>query len=134
MRSHHSHSGSVFFGSENGSDHGHGHPFGHNPNHGFTFGHSPQSPPPVPRVPESLAIPRSESPVLSEGESEDLGSSKSPADYALHAVFIRFATLAEAKIDAFVRESPVSFLSLATALRIFPDVGDLLLMRGCCLG
>ena len=108
-RSHHSHSGSIFFGSENGSDHGHGHPFGHNPNHAFNFSHSPHSPPPVPRVPESLVAPRSESPVISEGESEDLGSSKSPADYALHAVFIRFATLAEAKIDAFVRERPVSY-------------------------
>ncbi|KAF8431195.1 hypothetical protein L210DRAFT_3651250 [Boletus edulis BED1] len=75
VRSHHSHSGSVFFGSENGSDHGHGYPFGHPPN----------SPPPVPRVPESLVVPR---------------------NYALHAVFIKFAALAEAKIDAFVRESP----------------------------
>lgn len=107
-RSQHSYSGSVFFGSENGSDHGHGYPFGHNPNHAFTFGHSPNSPPPVPRVPESLVVPRSESPIISEDESEDISSSKTPADYALHAVFIRFATLAEAKIDAFVRESPVS--------------------------
>lgn len=105
----------MFFGSENGSDHGHGYPFGHNPNHAVTFGHSPHSPPPVPRVPESLVAPRSESPVISEGESEDLGSSRSPADYALHAVFIRFATLAEAKIDAFVRESPVSFFRFDTA-------------------
>ncbi|KAG9311701.1 hypothetical protein JVU11DRAFT_7939 [Chiua virens] len=105
-RSHHSHSGSVFFGSENGSDHGHGHPFGHNPNHGFNFGHPPISPPPVPRVPESL-VTRGDSPAISEeGESEDHSLSKSPAEYALHAVFIRFATLAEAKIDAFVRESP----------------------------
>ena len=139
-RSHHSHSGSVFFGSENGSDHGHSHPFGHNPNHAFTFGHSPQSPPPVPRVPESLVAPRSESPVISEGESEDLGSSKSPADYALHAVFIRFATLAEAKIDAFVRESPVSIFRFDTASpllyggRISSAMGDSLLTRGYSLG
>ena len=33
---------------------------------------------------------------------------RSPSDYALHAVLIRFATLAEAKIDAFLNESPVS--------------------------
>ncbi|KAH0834852.1 hypothetical protein J3R83DRAFT_10475 [Lanmaoa asiatica] len=99
-RSHHSHSGSVFFGSENGSDHGHGYPFGHNPNHAFTFGHPPNSPPPVPRVPESLVTPRSESPIISEEDESE--------DYALHAVFIRFATLAEAKIDSFVRENPDS--------------------------
>jgi len=40
-----------------------------------------------------------------------LGASgpKMPSDYTLHAVFIRFATLAEAKIDAFLRE-PLVFL------------------------
>ncbi|KAF9226296.1 hypothetical protein BS17DRAFT_777012 [Gyrodon lividus] len=107
-RSHHSQSGSIFYSSDNGSDHGHGYPFGHNPNsHAFSFGHPPSSPPPVPRVPDALVAPRSESPIVSE---EDFGthprSSKSPADYALHAVLIRFATLAEAKIDVFVRESP----------------------------
>ncbi|KIJ63137.1 hypothetical protein HYDPIDRAFT_113710 [Hydnomerulius pinastri MD-312] len=109
-RSHHSQSGSIFHSSDNGSDHGHGHPFGHHPNnHGFAFGHPPSSPPPVPRVPDALMAPRSESPMVSE---EDAGvsatGSKNPSDYALHAVLIRFATLAEAKIEAFVRESPDS--------------------------
>ena len=33
---------------------------------------------------------------------------RGPSDYALHAVFIRFATLAEAKIGAFLNESLVS--------------------------
>ncbi|KAF8136926.1 cell morphogenesis N-terminal-domain-containing protein [Boletus edulis] len=99
VRSHHSHSGSVFFGSENGSDHGHGYPFGHNPNHAFSFGHPPNSPPPVPRVPESLVVPRSESPIISEDESEEHASSKSPADYALHA---------RQRLTRSVRESPDS--------------------------
>ncbi|KIJ14496.1 hypothetical protein PAXINDRAFT_176694 [Paxillus involutus ATCC 200175] len=92
-RSHHSQSGSIFHSSDNGSDHGNCHPL--------------SSPPPVPRVPDALVVPRSESPFVSE---EDGGMnarpSKSPADYALHAVFIRFAVLAEAKMDAFVHESP----------------------------
>jgi hypothetical protein len=32
---------------------------------------------------------------------------KMPSDYALHAVFIRFATLAEAKVHVFLRETLV---------------------------
>jgi hypothetical protein len=33
---------------------------------------------------------------------------KTPSDYALHAVFIRFAGLAEEKIDNFLRQPLVS--------------------------
>lgn len=32
---------------------------------------------------------------------------RTPAEFALHAVFIRFASAAEGKIDAFLRESLV---------------------------
>lgn len=104
-RSHHSQSGSIFHNSDNGSDHGHssGH---HPPNHAFTFGHPPASPPPVPRVPDGLLATRGDSPAMSDDDfSVGISGGKSPSDYALHAVFIRFATLAEAKIDAFLHES-----------------------------
>ncbi|KAG6334469.1 hypothetical protein ID866_4617 [Astraeus odoratus] len=101
-RSQHSQSGSIFHYSDNGSDHGH-----HSSNHPFTFGHASSSPPPVPRVPEGFLASRDDSPAISE-DDHSVGASvaKTPADYALHAVFIRFATLAEAKIEAFLRESP----------------------------
>ena len=36
---------------------------------------------------------------------------KTPIDYALHAVFIQFATSAETKIDGFLREALVWYLS-----------------------
>ncbi|KAI6121957.1 cell morphogenesis N-terminal-domain-containing protein [Pisolithus sp. B1] len=104
-RSHHSQSGSIFHNSDNGSDHGHssGH---HPPNHAFAFGHPPASPPPVPRVPDGLLAARGDSPAMSDDDlSVGFSGGKSPSDYALHAVFIRFATLAEAKIDAFLHES-----------------------------
>ncbi|KAL4073646.1 cell morphogenesis N-terminal-domain-containing protein [Scleroderma citrinum] len=106
-RSHQSQSGSIFHYSDNGSDHGHGHPFGHHPsNQGLPFGHPPASPPPVPRVPDALLASRDDSPVISDDDhSVGMTGSKNPSDYALHAVLIRFATLAEAKIDAFLSEN-----------------------------
>ncbi|KAF9235809.1 cell morphogenesis N-terminal-domain-containing protein [Melanogaster broomeanus] len=95
-------------------------------------GHS-NSPPPVPRVPDTLFTPRSESPIVSEEDFDpNAVSSKSPADYALHAVFIRFATLAEAKIDAFVRESPDSDPMLTDFFgpSLDPQLDDLLRSLG----
>ncbi|KAJ7905688.1 cell morphogenesis N-terminal-domain-containing protein [Mycena olivaceomarginata] len=77
-KSHHSH------------DYGQSHPF------------SP-SPPPVPRVPNAFGPVRSETPDFDEDKV--IMDPKTPSDYALHAVFIRFATAAEGKIDVFLRES-----------------------------
>ncbi|KAI6134790.1 cell morphogenesis N-terminal-domain-containing protein [Pisolithus croceorrhizus] len=127
-RSHHSQSGSIFHNSDNGSDHGHssGH---HPPNRAFAFGHPPASPPPVPRVPDGLLAARGDSPAMSDDDlSVGFSGGKSPSDYALHAVFIRFATLAEAKIDAFLHESmntdPVLTDNFAPSLD--PQFDDLL--------
>ncbi|KAJ7273302.1 cell morphogenesis N-terminal-domain-containing protein [Mycena rebaudengoi] len=90
-KSHHSQSGSVFHNSDAGSDYGQSHPF------------SP-SPPPVPRVPNAFGpVHRSETPDFDEDKV--IMDPKTPSDYALHAVFIRFATSCEAKIEVFLKES-----------------------------
>jgi hypothetical protein len=90
-KSQHSYSGSIFHTSENGSDHGHG--------FGFT-----STPPPVPRVPNGFNSPMGTPPLDEDGVVMD---PRTPFDYALHAVFIRFAAAAESKIDAFLRYSLV---------------------------
>ncbi|KAJ7599265.1 cell morphogenesis N-terminal-domain-containing protein [Mycena floridula] len=56
------------------------------------------SPPPVPRFPNGN---RSETPDFDEDKV--VMDPKTPSDYALHAIFIRFATSAEGKIDVFLR-------------------------------
>ncbi|KAJ6623475.1 cell morphogenesis N-terminal-domain-containing protein [Mycena sp. CBHHK59/15] len=90
-KSHHSQTGSIFHNSDAGSDYGQGHPF------------SP-SPPPVPRVPNAFGpVHRSETPDFDEDKV--IMDPKTPSDYALHAVFIRFATSCEAKMDVFLRET-----------------------------
>ncbi|KAJ7046983.1 cell morphogenesis N-terminal-domain-containing protein [Mycena alexandri] len=90
-KSHHSQTGSIFHTSDGGSDYGQNHPF------------SP-SPPPVPRVPNAFGpVHRSDTPDFEEDKV--VMDPKTPSDYALHAVFIRFATSAESKIDVFLRES-----------------------------
>jgi hypothetical protein len=88
-------SGSTFYSSDTGSDQGHGFPF---------------SPPPIPRVPIGSfgQMPRTETPPpMIDYEDKIVMDPQTPSDYALHAIFIRFATTAEAKIDAFLRRSLV---------------------------
>ncbi|THU94717.1 hypothetical protein K435DRAFT_966750 [Dendrothele bispora CBS 962.96] len=88
-KSQHSHSGSIFHYSDAGSD-------GHHPS-------SSISPPPVPRVPNGFAdLIRSETPDFEEDKV--VIDPKTPSDFALHAVFMRFASTAEAKIDNFLRQ------------------------------
>lgn len=95
-RSHHSQSGSIFHNSDTGSDHG----------HGFSYS---SSPPPVPRVPDTFGAQMlsSDGPPIMEEDDKVPPGPKMPSDYALHAVFIRFATLAEAKVHVFLRETLV---------------------------
>ena len=97
-RSGHSFSSSVFHNSDAGSDHG----------HGFNF---PSSPPPLPPIPNVFSgFLRSESPTQLEPEVDKVEvDPRTPAEYALHAVFIRFATTAEHKIGRFLRQPLVSF-------------------------
>ncbi|KIK63789.1 hypothetical protein GYMLUDRAFT_40866 [Collybiopsis luxurians FD-317 M1] len=82
-KSFHSQSGSIFHVSDGGSD-------GH--------GQISSSPPPVPRVPYL----RSETPDFEDDKV--VMDPKTPSDYALHAVFIRFASSAESRIDTFLRQ------------------------------
>ncbi|KAI0305309.1 cell morphogenesis N-terminal-domain-containing protein [Multifurca ochricompacta] len=93
-RSGHSHSSSVFHNSDTGSDHGHGYNF-------------PSSPPPLPPMPNGFfsGFPQSESPTLLESEEDKVEvDPRTPAEYALHAVFMRFATAAEHKIGMFLKQ------------------------------
>ncbi|KAJ3514095.1 hypothetical protein NLJ89_g2574 [Agrocybe chaxingu] len=90
-KSQHSHSGSIFHVSDGGSDSG---------------AYLP-SPPPVPRVPSAYNnMYRDDTVPPSQDYEEDklVMDLKTPSDYALHAVFIRFATSAEEKIDTFLRQ------------------------------
>jgi hypothetical protein len=89
-RSHHSQSGSLYHISDAGSDH-------------FVL----PSPPPVPRVPSAYGRMYQEEVALEVEEDKLVMDLKTPADYALHAVFIRFASSAEEKIDNFLRRSLV---------------------------
>ncbi|KAJ7219440.1 cell morphogenesis N-terminal-domain-containing protein [Mycena pura] len=86
----HSQTGSIFHYSDSGTDYGQ-HPFS-------------SSPPPVPRVPNAFSpVHRSETPDFDEDKV--VMDPKTPSDYALHAVFIRFAASCETKIDMFLKES-----------------------------
>ncbi|KAL0069649.1 Cell morphogenesis protein PAG1 [Marasmius tenuissimus] len=93
-KSYHSQTGSIFHFSDGGSD-GHGPPFS-------------SSPPPVPRVPTGLGdvLNGRDTPSLAEPEEDKVDMNpKTPSDFALHAVFMRFATSAEAKMDTFLRQA-----------------------------
>lgn len=100
-RSQHSHSGSIFQNSDTGSDHSHG------------FGHvlpRVATPPPVPRMPGEFGSSglRNGTPPSSDVEDKAVMDPRTPSDYALHAVFMRFASTAESKIDSFLKQSLVS--------------------------
>ncbi|KAH9891700.1 cell morphogenesis N-terminal-domain-containing protein [Cubamyces lactineus] len=90
-RSQHSHSGSLFYNSDGGSDHGHGH---------YPFS---SSPPPVPPMPSAFGVPTDDVSSFSDGEDKVALDPRTPSDYALHAIFIRFAASAESHIDEFLR-------------------------------
>ncbi|KIY48463.1 hypothetical protein FISHEDRAFT_73659 [Fistulina hepatica ATCC 64428] len=84
-KSQHSHTGSIFHLSDAGSD--------------YNFS---SSPPPVPRMPDAFGhVSRSETPDFEDDKV--IMDPKTPADYGLHAVFMRFVAAAESKIDAFLR-------------------------------
>ncbi|EAU81493.2 hypothetical protein CC1G_05323 [Coprinopsis cinerea okayama7 len=69
---------------------------------GSDYGHGFFSPPPVPRVPGAY---RSDTPPTSDFEDDKVDMNpKTPSDYALHAVFMRFASLAEDKINDYLRQ------------------------------
>lgn len=64
------------------------------------------SPPPVPRVPNAYGMMYRDDtgPIQDVEEDKVIMDPKTPSDFALHAVFIRFATSAEEKIDTFLRQ------------------------------
>ncbi|KAL5476804.1 TAO3 [Sanghuangporus weigelae] len=93
----HSHTGSTFHASDAGSD------------YSFGFHHiAPRqtTPPPVPRVPNeySGSAQRSEFPVTNDTEGRAVMDPRTPSEYALHAIFIQFAAMAEHKIERFLKE------------------------------
>ncbi|KXN85574.1 Cell polarity protein mor2 [Leucoagaricus sp. SymC.cos] len=89
-KSQHSHSGSVFH-SHGGSE------FGIDLGHQFS-----SSPPPMPPLPFGQ-FNRSDTPPTDLEEEKVVMDPKTPSDFALHAVFIRFVALAERKIENFLR-------------------------------
>ena len=91
-RNQHSRSGSLFHSVDHGSD------FGYGPGPAF-------SPPPVPPVPNAFGHSfRSETPPGWEYEDKVSIEPQTPSDYALHAIFMRFAGAAEAKMDRFLNQ------------------------------
>lgn len=105
-RAQHAHSGSLFYSSDNGSDHGH-YPFS-------------SSPPPVPPMPNAFAGLADDTGSFSDGEDRAAPDPKTPSDYALHAIFLRFAAAAELHIDKFLHLPLVglSYISLKNELTI----------------
>ncbi|THH08171.1 hypothetical protein EW145_g2882 [Phellinidium pouzarii] len=96
-RSQHSHTGSVFHNSDAGSD------------YSFGFNHiipRQSTPPPVPRVPNEYGASSQRNHTLPSSDAEDkvIMDPRTPSEYALHAIFIRFAALAEDKIDRFLKQ------------------------------
>jgi len=68
---------------------------------------------------------RSDTPPISDDDENITMNPKTPSDYALHAVFIRFAASAETVIDKFLRHGLVSdpsVFSLQTCFYIIPGV------------
>jgi hypothetical protein len=98
-KSQHSHSGSIFHNSDPGSDHGHGIP--------YVPSLSPPPVPPVPRVPFAFAA-QSSREDLTIYEDKLVVDARTPSDFALHAIFIRFAARAEQLIEDYVQQPHVS--------------------------
>lgn len=98
-KSHHSQSGSIFHASDAGSEYG-----------------ALPSPPPVPRVPSAYGKMYQEETSTDVEEDKVVMDLKTPSDYALHAVFIRFASSAEEKIDNFLRQPLVSVSHVISSL------------------
>lgn len=91
VKSQHSASGSIFHLSDGDSDLG----------HSFSF----SSPPPVPPVPHGFGnYPLVESDSIHEVDEHVNLDAKTPSDFALHAIFMRFATSAEALIAQFINQ------------------------------
>jgi hypothetical protein len=79
----------------------------------FGMGRS-SSPPPLPPMPNGLFGQRQDgSPLAAYHEEQVTSDPRTPSDYALHAVFMRFATAAESKIDTFLRKPLVRNTFLA---------------------
>ncbi|KZT70488.1 hypothetical protein DAEQUDRAFT_764653 [Daedalea quercina L-15889] len=91
-RSQHSQSGSIFHNSDAGSDHG--------------YGFAPSTPPPLPRKPNAFGgiSPLEDSRTIFDIEKNINMDPRTPSDYALHAIFIRFAASGEQHIDEFLRQ------------------------------
>lgn len=66
---------------------------------------------------------RSDTPPTDLEEEKVVMDPKTPSDFALHAVFIRFVTLAERKIDNFLRHPLVSAIIFLPCLNLNVLVG-----------
>lgn len=94
----------------------------------------PSSPPPVPRVPNGFGhFHQGDTPPNSDFEEDKVViDPKTPSDFALHAVFIRFADLAEQKIETFLRlpldQEPPLAQSMGNS--VDPKFDDILLSLG----
>ena len=70
-------------------------------------------------------FPQSESPTLLEPEEDKVEvDPRTPAEYALHAVFIRFASAAEHKIVTFLKQPLVSLNLGPLGLQFIPALGS----------
>lgn len=93
VKSQHSRTGSNFHYSDNGSDQSH------------SFGQMSArqaTPPPVPRMPNGFNS-RVNTPPPNDMDDEAVIDPRTPFEYALHAVFLRFVTAAEMKIEIYLK-------------------------------
>lgn len=111
-RSHHSQTGSIFHNSDAGSDGG--------------IGFTPSTPPPLPRKPHAFGgISMHDDPhSLFDIEDKISIDLRTPSDYALHAIFIRFAASGEQHIDEFLRQPLVRLSPFCLDWRVHMLVGS----------
>jgi hypothetical protein len=70
-------------------------------------------------------FPQSESPTLQEPEEDKVEvDPRTPAEYALHAVFIRFATTSEHKIGTFLKQPLVCLILCCLELPLTSILGS----------